>query len=209
VLTGITDTGATAYGNVGRNDMVLPSTATLWPAPNRPMKVPLKGLVAGLYRHFSSAISFATDTGWLGGEITAKGKDVAYLVEPLVSAKLLGITGIVNLVGQSVPVGVRTEVNRGPDAVEGLLKHGERHAACRALRGLHNALNDERDYLETLGVVQGGAELFELYDDLIDGLRDLGSELGCGTLVTLKLLEPSDSQSPYAGTPLAWKTPTY
>jgi hypothetical protein len=209
VLIGINDTGMVAYGNVGRNDMVLPSTAAVWPVPDRPMKLPLKGLVAGVYRHFSSAISLATDTGWRGGEITAKGKDVAYLIEPRVSTKLLGITALVNLVGTSVPVGVRTEVNRGLDAVERLLKHGERNAGCKALRGMHNALNDERDYLEHLGPTLGADSLIELYDGLTDGLRDLGGELGCGTLITVKLLEPTDMQSPYAGTPLAWKTPSY
>jgi hypothetical protein len=211
VLTGINDTNTVAFGNLGHNDTLLPSTAALWPAPDRAKKAPLKGMVDGVYRHFSSEISFYGDTGWWGGAITVTKKDVAYLDEPGPLIKLVGLD-LLLFIEKWQHAAWMTDVRGGLEGIRHSLNKGTRRAACRGIYKLHHALQDEHDYLNTYPGGHGADALLNTYDDLLDGLDDLGGELGCSPdfidYLTHLVLTPSMSQSPYPGTQLSWKSPT-
>lgn len=212
VLIGENDIGTIAFGNVGRSDMLLPSTAVRWAVPSNPIKVPIKGLVRGVYDHFRGAsnISFNSDTGWFGGALTVRKVDVAYLFEPRPILKLLGLEKAV-LEAKWVSAATETAVRKRLSDIHNLIAKGDRSAACRKM-SLSPLFVDEKAYL----AVFDGADapvMIDFYDDLADGLWDLARELGClpelKTAILGNLLSPTDSQSPYAGTPLAWNSQLY
>jgi hypothetical protein len=213
VLTGATDIGTVPFGNVGGNDMLIPSLAGIWRRGTF-LAIPYRRLLNGLFsgRSLASSISFYVDIGLFGGAITVGGVDVADLFEPDPIDKIIGLRILAHQERWVTSV-AETDIVGRLERIHHRLAKNDRVGACVGLYSMHNAIADEQDYAASFPESADANYFIQIYDDLLDGLHDLGDELGCNPhkvdFLTGLLLSVSEAQSPYPGTMLAWSSPTY
>jgi hypothetical protein len=213
VVTGENDSGTIAYGNAFRNKHDLKTSKSVgvtWTSPRRPMEIPYDKYLRGFPFTGQSAVSAVTDSAIAVGEVTIGHNEVADIRRPPTDEKLVGLKKLVirSWLDQSEKIDVYSRLVR----IQKLTEQQKNDAACAGIKDLVRAVQAEA-FLVALEAGPFASYDLALYDDFVTGVEELGRELGCPPSLgaSLKGLElaPKDSQSPYAGTPLAWNSPVY